>query len=132
VKPARKKQKHRVRDREFKPFPGQNAENCEEQVWARDLGDLSPELRVPFLKGAVLLDDGLKKAELILPVVEEVDYGAEDVDDTAAVGAEKVAEREVPEEDGVEEGVGPPVEARERYGAHVVLRVVDRLQRLKL
>jgi hypothetical protein len=121
-----------VRDREFKPFPGQNAENCEEQVWARDLGDLSPELRVPFLKGAVLLDDGLKKAELILPVVEEVDYGAEDVDDTAAVGAEKVAEREVPEEDGVEEGVGPPVEARERYGAHVVLRVVDRLQRLKL
>jgi len=95
--------------RKSKYFPGQKAEKCKE----RDLGDLSPELLVPFLKRAVLLDDGHEDAEPVLPEVEEVDEGAEDVDDTGAVGAEEVAEIEVPELDGLEEGVGPLEDPRE-------------------
>jgi hypothetical protein len=88
-KKRRKENTHR--ERKSKYFPGQKAEECR-GGWERDLGDLSPELPLPFLKRAVLLDDGLEQGEPLLPEEEEVDEGAEDVDDTGAVGAEEVAE----------------------------------------
>jgi len=59
------------------------------------------------------LDDGLEQGELLPPEEEEVDEGAEDEDDTGAVGAEEVAEIEVSELDGLEEGVGPLVDPRQ-------------------
>ena len=107
-KKCRKENTHR--ERKSKYFPGQKAEKCKGGVWEGDLGDLSPELRVPFIRRAVLLDDGLEQGELLLPEEEIVDEGAEDVDDTGAVVAEEVAEIEVPELDELEEGVGPLVD----------------------
>ena len=111
---GKRRKENTHRERKSKYFPGQKAEKCKERGWERDLGNLSPQLLLSFLKRAVLLDDGHEDAEPVLPEVEEVDESAEDVDDTAAVGAEEAAKIEVPELDGLEEGVGPPVDPRER------------------
>lgn len=78
-----------------------------------------------------LTDDGMQEVELFLPVEEEVDEGAEDFDDADRMGAEEVGEGEALELDGFKECPRLLVEAQHPYALGVVLRVVERLQRIK-
>lgn len=78
-----------------------------------------------------LVGDGLQEAELVLPVEEEVDEGAEELDDAVRVRVEEVGEREVLDLDGVEERAGLVVEPQRPDALRVVLRVVQRLQLLE-
>lgn len=98
---------------------------------ASNLGNLGIELHAPFIQVGELMDDGLQEGELLVPVVEEVDEGAEDLHEAARVWAEEVAEREPGELDGLEESVGPLVEAEDPDALPIVLRVVERRQRVE-
>lgn len=95
---------------------------------SEDLGDPGLELHGALVVVGGLVDDGVQEAELLLPVKEEVDEGAEDVDDAARAGAEEIGEREILELDGLEEGPRLVVEAQHPEGLRVVLRVVQHLQ----
>jgi hypothetical protein len=122
-----------VPERNFNNFPRQRkAETAKnKQGRAGDLGDPSPGIREALLNAGELLYDGVEECELLVPEVEVVDDGAEDVDDAARFGAEEVAEREAPEVDGLEDVPRPPVNAPKAYGAHVELRVVELLQQVE-
>ena len=99
-----------------------------ETLDSEDLGDPGLELQGALVEVGGLVDDGVQEAELLLPVEEEVDEGAEDLDDAARGGAEEIGEREILELDGLEEGPRLVVEAQHPDGLRVVLRIVQRLQ----
>jgi len=114
-------------------FPRQrNVESAKKKQGGEgDLGDPSLALREALVNAGELFCDGVEEGELLVPEVEVVDDGAEDVDDAARFGAGEVAEREAPEVDGLKDVPCPPVNAPKAYGAHVVLRVVELLQQVE-
>ena len=114
-------------------FPRQRKAESAKKKQGRegDLGDPSLALREALVNAGELFCDGVEEGELLVPEVEVVDDGAEDVDDAARFGAGEVAEREAPEVDGLKDVPCPPVNATKAYGAHVVLRVVELLQQVE-